>query len=285
MLIVADTHVHVYRDYDVAAALRHGFDNLTRLATDFCRGGEDGERGQGGEFAAADDPLPVLFLAETRDSHFFVDLHQGRLADRLPGWSMEPTSDNVAVWATSPAAGRFLVIAGRQLVTEERLEVLALATTTELPEHLGLDACIAAVTDAGAVPVLSWAPGKWSFQRGEVVAGVVESAEPGQLLVGDTSLRARATEPRRMSRARQLGLKVVAGSDPLPISGEESILGSYGVAWRGQVETDRPVDSLRRMLLDPGAHVTVVGKRSSWPGAISRLSRHTLASKIGRSNG
>jgi len=207
------------------------------------------------------------------------------LAERLPGWSIDAASDNVALWATSPEAGRILVVAGGQLVTAERLELLALATAAELPERLDLEASIAAVKDDGAVPVLSWAPGKWTFQRGQAVAAVIESADPHQLLVGDTTLRAGGAEPRLMTRARHLGLKVVAGSDPLPIGGEEPILGTYGITWRGEVEMDRPVDSLRRMLLDPGVPVTVVGERTSWPGVFSRLARHTLASKLGRSHG
>jgi hypothetical protein len=285
MLIAADTHVHVYRDYDVAAALSHGLANLTRLATESPRGGGDGDSPTEGESSAEHDPLAVLFLAEARGSHFFVDLHQGRLAERLPGWSIDRASDNAALWATSPEGGRILVVAGRQLVTAERLELLALATAAELPERLELAASVAAARDEGAVPVLSWAPGKWTFQRGEAVAAVIESAHPNELLVGDTTLRAGGAEPRLMTRARRLGLKVVAGSDPLPIGGEEPILGTYGTTWHGEIEIDRPVDSLRHMLLDPAVPVTIVGERTSWPGVFSRLARHTLASKLGRSHG
>ncbi len=286
MLIVADTHVHVYRGYDVAVALRHGLRNLTGLARRCGEGGEDPE---------LKDTLLALFLAEAQGSHLFEDLRQGRLEDQLAGWSIEPAGEDCALWvkppeptardSSAPDAERFLLVAGRQLVTEERLEVLALATDADLPRTSDLQAAIEAVRGVGGVPVLSWAPGKWSFQRGEMVASVIEASSPGVLLIGDSSLRSRASEPSLMVRARQRGLKVVAGSDPLPIHGEERILGSYGIAWHGEVEMGRSVDSLRRMLLNPDIPVALVGKRSSSLGVVSRLARHTMAKKLGRSNG
>jgi len=276
MLMVADTHVHVYRGYDVAAALRHGIRNLTGLAR---RCGENSET------------LLALFLAEAEGCHFFDDLRQGRLTEQLPGWSIEAAGEDCAVWVAAPAADapdrgvpgtrRLLLVAGRQLITSERLEVLALATDAEMSRALDLEGAIAAVHEAGGVPVLSWAPGKWSFQRGERVASVIEERSPEKLLIGDSSLRARAAEPELMRRARQRGFKVIAGSDPLPIGGEERILGSYGSAWHGEVEIDRPLSFLRPMLLDPAVPAAVVGDRSTALGVVSRLSRHTLAKKLG----
>jgi hypothetical protein len=158
--------------------------------------------------------------------------------------------------------------------------VLALATSAEMPRAPDVEGAIEAVHGAGGVPVLSWAPGKWSFRRGERVAAMIDASSPEQLLVGDSSLRARATEPELMRSARQRGLKVVAGSDPLPISGEERIFGSYGTAWQGEVDEDRPLSSLRRMLLDPAVSVKTVGNRSTALGVVSRLGRHTLNKKL-----
>jgi hypothetical protein len=267
MLIVADTHVHVYRRYDAAAALHHGIHNLTALAR---RCGED---------HGLDETLLALFLVEAEGCQFFGGLLQGEFDDRLPGWSVEVVGDEGAVWVGSAGTERVLLVAGRQLVTRDRLEVLALATSAEPPRDLELEETIEAVHAAGGVPVLSWAPGKWSFQRGERVAMVVEKYSPAQLLIGDSSLRARASEPEIMRRARQRGFKVVGGSDPLPIGGEERILGSYGACWQGEVERDSPLSSLRRMLLDPAVPTTVVGDRSTGLEVVSRLVRHKMAKK------
>jgi hypothetical protein len=290
MLIVADTHVHVYRDYDMAAALRHGLQNLSRLAA--AAAGD-------GEAVDSDGALMAMFLTEADSSRFFSDLRDGRLADRLPGWTVESAGGGGALWIapdavspttapTSTATGRLLIVAGRQIVTEERLEVLALATDRQTGGLAGRPSAkdaIETVRSAGGVPVLSWAPGKWAFGRGQVVASLIEAAEPGTLLVGDTSLRASASEPQLIQRAHARGLKVVAGSDPLPIGGEEQILGSYGVSWTAEVDPARPLHSLRRTLLDPAVPTTTVGTRSTFAGVVSRLARHTLASKLGRSHG
>jgi hypothetical protein len=282
MLIVADTHVHVYRGYDAAAALHHGVHNLTGLA----RRCSDGQ--------ALENTLLALFLAEAEGCRFFDDVRRGIMKDQLPGWSIEPAGDEGAVWVEAPVGDapdaadpgppgprRLLLVAGRQLVTRERLEVLALATDAAMPRVPDLEDAIAAVHEAGGVPVLSWAPGKWSFQRGERVTSIIDASSPDQLLFGDSSLRARATEPDLMLRARQRGFKVVAGSDPLPIGGEERILGSYGTAWHGEVEMDRPLSSLRPMLLDPSVTAAVVGERSTGLGVVSRLVRHTIAKRLG----
>jgi hypothetical protein len=274
MLIVADTHVHVYRGYDAAAAMWHGLQNLAELA-----------RRCGGDHGL-DDTLLALFLAEAEGCHFFDDLRRGTMKDQLPGWAFEQSGDGEAIWADAPPGDaqhteRLLLIAGRQLITRERLEVLALASSAEPPRDLALEETIEAVHAVGGVPVLSWAPGKWSFQRGKRVASVVEEHNPAQLLIGDSSLRARASEPEIMRRARQRGFKVVGGSDPLPIGGEEQILGSYGTCWQGEVEMDCPLSSLRHMLLDPAVPAAVVGDRSTSLGVVSRLFRHNMAKKLG----
>ena len=296
MLIVADTHVHVYRGYDVAAALHHGLRNLTELARR-CGADPAAEDSAGAEesnLVVGGGPLLVLFLVEAEGCDSFEALRQGRLKEQLPGWSVQAAGEDCAVWLEAsetgaPEAERLLLVAGRQLVTQERLEVLALATDAGLPQSLDSRGAIASVHEAGGVPVLSWAPGKWSFQRGELVAAVIAASSPEHLLIGDSSLRSSATEPRLMRRAQQRGFKVVAGSDPLPIGGEERILGSYGTFWRGEVEMDEPLRSLRPMLLDPAVPAARVGDRSTALVVVSRLGRHTLAkklggSKLGRSN-
>src|SRR4030095_13902120 len=75
---------------------------------------------------------------------------------------------------------RLLVIAGHQIVTSERIEVLAIACIENIADGLTLDATITAVRDAGAIPVLPWGVGKGSGERGRFVANA--AARPRVLL-------------------------------------------------------------------------------------------------------
>jgi hypothetical protein len=253
MTIVADTHLHVYPFYDAGTALS----NLARRLAEHDAGA-----------------TRVGVLTERDDCRFFRNLRAG---DTCPeGCRVTSLSDD-AVSVRVPGGEDVILIAGRQIVTRERIEILALTRDRRWPQGESAEDVIRTVRDADAVPVIAWAPGKWFGQRGTVVRRLIEAHAPGELLLGDTSLRPPGwAEPRLMRAARRRGLRVLAGSDPLPFGGEESRLGMYVSRFEGPFDAARPAASLRALLADPETVIESVGRRSSPLSWAARLLRNAF---------
>ncbi len=240
-MLLADTHVHLYRCYDLEDAFDSAFRKLAALRRR--------------HKLAPDDPA-ALFLTERADHHVFRDLKSGER------FSVEPIGENLLEVRHSELGSLYLA-PGRQIITAERLEILALTVDMEYPDGKPIREVIAAVREAGGVPVLPWSPGKWFSNRGKIVREIIQSSEKGTLLLGDTTLRPLLWgEPRLMREGRERGLTVVAGSDPLPFAGEERYIGSYGSLLDGPFDRSRPLSSLRDLLRRPAA-VTTCGRRLS----------------------
>ncbi len=241
--ILFDAHVHLYPKFDSTEVFTHALRNFYALS-----GGTAGP--------------PLLLLAERSDCRFFEDLD----ADQLPsGYSLDRLAEEPAVRIISPANETLLLIAGRQIVSRESLEVCALACTLNLPDRQYAAAEIVdRVHQAGGVPALNWAPGKWLFSRGKVVVALLQRFQPNALLIGDTTMRPTLwSTPRLMQSAHQSGFHILAGSDPLPFSGEEKQIGRYACRMQAAWQSDRPVASLRAALLNPASLIERVGRRSS----------------------
>lgn len=249
MTLRCDAHIHIYPQQDAASTLQTALWHLTNAASPADR------------FA--------LFLTESKACNWFAQLKDG--SHGLPdNFTVTPTAEaeamNVAWGGQS-----LTVFAGRQIVTAERLEILAL-TLADIPaDGEPAEAVLKDIQARGAVPVLSWAPGKWMFARAKTVKNLIAQHQ-GPLLLGDSSLRCQGWPmPAPMREAR---FPLLAGSDPLPVPGEETQAGTYGVEIDMDLDPDRPVTAIRQALLNPDTSSRFLGNRSSAFTMLSRLYRH-----------
>jgi len=254
--VVADTHVHVHRCHHLGEALAALCANLGRHG----------------------DGVRAAFLAERADYRVFAALRDGAL---IPGGgvTVQPAPGAGAL-RVGYQGNEVYLFDGRQIVTAERIEVLALAADVDLADGLPAERVIGAVRAAGGVPVIGWSPGKWSGARGRLVGELLRQSAPGDLLLGDTALRPNASrEPRLMREARRRGLGVLAGTDPLPLPGEELLLGTYVTVFEGAFDPQQPQRSARQ-LLRSGAAVAR-GTRGTWAASARRWLRHARLPRAG----
>lgn len=233
MLLAADTHVHVYPQFDLGRFFRECLRNLGRLEADAA-------------FA--------IFLTERYDCHVFAGLRNGSMT--VPdSMKIEAAAEPGALWAAMASGERLLVIAGRQIVTAERLEVLCLTADAEIRDGLPIRAAVAATREAGGVPVVPWSPGKWTGSRGRHVRRLIDESGVGPFLLADSSLRPRGwPRPAAFRHAGRRGIGILAGSDPLPLPGQEAVSGTYGIVTEVDVDLGAPITSLRNVLCaGPGA--------------------------------
>lgn len=232
-----DAHVHFHSIFPPHRFLNAACDNFKRR---FHRGRTD------------ESWVGVLLLADPSSQHTIALL---RAATTVGDWTLEPTEDECAWLALRNGRPRLVLVAGRQIETEERLEVLALATNDTFQEGESIDKTLRHICLAGAIPVVPWGFGKWSFQRGAIVEKLLRSLSAGDLtfdrevFLGDNGGRARMLgSPRLFALAADLGVRILPGSDPLPLAWHVEKAGSYGFALSASCDELKPATQLKTLL-------------------------------------
>lgn len=237
-----DTHVHLYPGADAGRALTAGRDNLIAA-----RQGADSL---------------VLILTETSHDTAFEDLGTERLVAK--GWScVRGEADPAALWAYDSAGGQgLLLLAGRQIQTRERLEVLALGTHERFEDGLPVREILAQLHAKRIPAVLPWGVGKWVGRRGAEVADLLDGADAHGLMLGDNAGRPRIwRSPPLFAQAMRGGVPILPGSDPLPLPGAEAGIGAFGCQIEAPLDETRPASALREHLFTLRGQPVQIGER------------------------
>jgi len=231
--MLVDGHVHLHTCFGVEAFLEAALSNF------------EAARRELGE----PDAIACLLFSESSWSHYFVAFTRGLLERTVPGWRVDSTSEDCSIVACKNGAAPLVFISGRQIVTAERLEVLALGTVREYPDGLPFREALDLAVASGAIPVVPWGFGKWTGARGRAVEEALRSSRAGEIFLGDNGGRpAVAPTPRLFEVARATGVPILPGSDPLPLPGEVGKPGRVGFVLEGPVDTQRPSASIRALL-------------------------------------
>ena len=248
----ADTHVHFHPCFDESLFLDSAAASLKAHS------------------ANSNLVSALMCLTESHDANWFGRLAQ--LGSDAPigtsGWRVRKTRENNSVVVSDDQGRRLAVIAGRQIVCEEGLELLALGYA-ELHDDGGpIRKVLKHVADSGALPVLPWSFGKWMGSRGEIVKQLLEDP-PCDFALGDNSGRlAILGEPALFRTARSRGIAILPGTDPFPFRWDASRVGSFGIEWRGGLDPDAPFQSLKSLLANQSGAGEPFGRLESIPAFI-----------------
>jgi len=238
--ILVDAHVHVHAVFDVPRFLDAAAANLA-----------DAARARGLD---ATHMIGVLLLTAGRGEGAFERL---RVACAGEGqWRIDNAIDGESLVLRSAAGRVLVVIAGHQIVTAEKLEVLALCCAPEFPDGGSLADTIVAVRQRGGVALVPWGFGKWTLGRGQRIAALLAS-EGHPPLLGDNGGRpALSWTPRYLRQGARRGIPVLPGSDPLPFADQMNRVGRVGVVMDAPLDLERPAASVRQWLASlPGQPV------------------------------
>jgi len=240
-MLIIDAHVHVYPHCDLLRAIATGTKNMDR-------------------WAGQEPAVRVWLLTERSDCQFFASLAERNGRGELLA---RPTGDQEAWKIESPGNGMLFIIAGRQIISREGLEICALVTPAFVPDRqLSAQDLIEELQRQGAVIALNWAPGKWFGARGQIVRQLLAADQPA-LFISDTTMRPTVWQtPKLMQAAKKRGIRLLYGSDPLPFSGEEKMFGRYATRTSGLFDAAAPATSIKALLADPRTVLEPVGRRS-----------------------
>lgn len=208
MKAVVDFHGHLYPSYDLNLL----FESLIRNS-----------RKRYPETTG----IHVMFLAEREGQDWFEKTQKQGEHVLACGWNCKPLSDGITLELEKNGSGVFLV-SGRQIISKERLEVLSLGYDCRIVDGVPIDDIIDQILQGGGIPVLPWAPGKWLFERGDIVQRVLDERGKSIIYVGDTCMRPSLYSGGKVfAKSREDGFTHLPGSDPLISSGEEVLAGKY----------------------------------------------------------
>lgn len=157
---------------------------------------------------------------------------------------------------------------GRQISTKEKIEVLALFHSKKLPENLSLNELITYIKNENSIPVINWAPGKWSGSRGKIVEQYINDHSQKITLGITTLLPELIPYPSLLKKGMALHIPIIAGSDPLPFRGQDKLPLSYGMLFNSISEI--PSEQEIAKSIKTNEH-TLFGKRSSISSVICRV--------------
>lgn len=240
-MLLLDGHVHIYPCFDLGSLFDGAVQNFQVQAR---------------RLGAGDSYSGILLLTERPGENRFSTL-SGAVSEQggpCPGavkWRLSATAERQSLALTGRNDAKIFLIAGRQVVSREGLEVLALLTAAEFEDGGSVSAVVRQITDAGGVPVIPWAFGKWFGSRGRILRELVQR-DGRDFFLGDNGGRPVCYPvPGLLRHEMEQGRPVISGSDPLPIKGEEKRAGSFGVYADIGLDDRRPAGSLKKLMSDP----------------------------------
>ncbi|PON10944.1 hypothetical protein C2W62_47410, partial [Candidatus Entotheonella serta] len=213
----------------------------------------------------------VLLLTESAGNRAFAALAQTQ-GGAVGRWHVSATEETNSLHLQRDDGAQLVVLAGRQLVSEERLEVSAYFINETIVDGASLPTLLAQIDQLGGVAALPWGVGKWFGQRGKIIEDILGATEM-PVMVSDNGGRPWFwPTPRLLRAARQQGVPVLAGSDLLPKVSEQQQAGSMGFVLRGALHADLPAQDLKRRLLHLKEMPPCYGKREGLWGFVCNQS-------------
>lgn len=257
---LVDGHVHLHDCFEMPRF-------LDTAAANFAAGAR--------KLGLSAEPAGCLMFVESQGVDRFAQLAEGALPTGR--WQLSATHEPVSLVARRQGGPPLALIAGRQIVCREGLEVLALGTRATFADGLPLEEVLERVTAQDALPVVPWGVGKWQGARGRLVAGLLERVRDRPLYLGDNGGRLRHMQrPPLFARAESSWVHVLAGSDPLPFPAQLSKVGGYGFVAELALDQEAPFAAIREYLDGLEASPKSFGQLESLSGFI----RSQLAMQI-----
>ncbi len=248
-LVLVDAHVHMQHCFTWSHFFRSAYRNFKKTASSLTK-----------DFSA------VLLLSEITGVQSFRDLlvlsdeDQATQNKSLGEWQLFKTGESCSLEVKRGQGESLFIIAGRQIITQEKLEVLALLSDAQFKDGLALSQVLKEISAAGALPVIPWGAGKWLGQRGTLLSKFIETEQKSEVFLGDNGGRPTFWKhPAHFKLAQNKGLLLLPGSDPLPLSSEVERVGSYGFHLPQKLSSRQPAAELKKRLLAKPHSLTAYG--------------------------
>ncbi|GBD90395.1 hypothetical protein BMS3Abin04_01112 [bacterium BMS3Abin04] len=229
-IIFVDFHVHIHSCFNLNEFLNYAFKNFLNAASS----------------TNSNFELGFLFLTEIGDVDFFDRIKKS--SQLLDNFNIEFTKEEYSLIISNNGQKIFL-IAGKQVISHENIEVLALATRERFKSGNSLKEIVNEVNNKNGIPVLPWGVGKWLGRRKEIIEDLIVKTSGTNFYLGDNGGRPTFwSEPKLFNLAERKGIFTLCGTDSLSLESEVRKPGRYGNLLKGTIDFDYPVKTLMDIL-------------------------------------
>ena len=247
-ITLIDAHVHLHDVFDTEKFLMNARHNFKLHL----------------EALKVSSPLrSYLLLTEGRNETAFEKIKEISGKKSLP-FNIDKTNEEESLRITFAEEDEIIVVSGKQIVTAEKLEVLALGTKTNFEEDNSIVETIKAVTAKDALPVVPWGFGKWTGKRKKIIQYLMTEKNLPLFYLGDNSGRIPLLKgPEYYLKNNLEGKRILPGSDPLPFKNQIAKPGSYGFYIDATPDSGKPFEFLRKYLANKENKIYSFGKLES----------------------
>lgn len=247
--ILLDAHIHIHECYDLNTFFNSAKANFSKQA----------ENENSHDFQSA------LCLTESHKTNYFEILSEkAKKNEKIGNWEIVKTQNPNSIILIDNDNFEIILIAGRQIVTKENLEVLALGLIEDPNDGNPIEEVIKFVNGKKAISVIPWGVGKWIGSRKQIVEKLVLQNNTFPIYLGDNGNRPFFwSKPEIFDSAFKNGILNIPGSDPLPFLNEVKKPGSFGFFIDGNLDTEKPFDSIYEKIISSKIQFKTFGKLES----------------------
>jgi len=236
--ILVDTHVHIYDCHDLIRFFKKAKRNFSYYNK---------------KLKLAEKFVGVLFLTESNAFHYFDKLSENSnniIQDlEKEGFFKKKSDENCSLVFETDDSSFVIIIAGQQIITKEKLEVLSLGTQQKVEYLLSLEETVRNINDLGAIPILPWGVGKWLGKRSDAVRSFIKENNSIEFFLGDNSGRPIFwSAPKLFTEGMKKKIYTLRGSDPLSLKSQERKAGSFGFYFISNIDFNKPFLELKKMM-------------------------------------
>ncbi len=257
MNLLLDPHVHLYPNYK-ESFFQTLLKNLKELSI------ED-----------SDITLGAV-LTERDDCNFYHQLQHNHndICAKFGLTNIEHHKDYIKL---NLGVDSLLLFPGVQINTIEKIELLGLFTNEQPNTRLPLKESVQFIVDNHGIPVINWAPGKWTGTRAKVIKEfLLRESLSRECLLGISKLLPIKCSLPSICTEEGSTLPLILGSDPLPFKGEERQAGSCGLAFNDLDEINST--TIKKRLLEKD--YIIIGKRNNAPTSLLRLIKNEVTRRL-----
>lgn len=246
-MLFIDSHVHIQNCFN----LKEYFNNTFRNFSYFNR-----KSGSSGEW------LGVLFFTEVIELDFFNQLKAGNNSSGIfDDIFISRTNEENSLLLSNKKGEKIIAVAGKQIITQNNIEVLAIGTTKKFENNRSLLETINNINLSGAIAVLPWGVGKWVSRRKIMIKNFIEENNQLDFFLGDNSGRLNIwPKPKLFNLAKKYNKFILPGTDALDITSEVDKTGSYGFYLNSEISLDFPYRDLKKLLTEFDKQPSFFGK-------------------------
>ena len=245
-MILIDAHIHYHGCFDKNIFFNSAKDNFSKIAKSI----------------NSNDYQSVLFFTESNGDNAFNELYECATNNNTIGqWRVSLTENENVIKLSDESGFNLFLIAGKQIVTSEKLEVLALGLKKDYDDGNPILNVLKDVTELNLLAVIPWGVGKWFSARKRIVENLISRNNLHPIYLGDNGNRPLFwNKPKIFKLAEDKGIYNLPGSDPLPFDKEVTKPGSFGFLIDDVLNEDKPFDSIYKIISSSNKQFETFGK-------------------------